>query len=177
VRAVAVIAAGTVALALAGASTAVAAPETVSRAEVRWRLGDRLDGRLARSCIRPQVTSRSGGGYANATYAQNGPATGTVDLTARTGSAVLTKGTLRFAKTRRAARGTRSLPLGRLGVQLTGRGGYLVSRTGGRVQRIASIPRMTLTSGPMVQRGATVPSTFRLTLGGTARARAARAAG
>jgi hypothetical protein len=61
VRGLAVIAASTVALALVGASTAVAAPETVSRAEVRWRLGDRLDGRLARSCIRPQVTSRSGG--------------------------------------------------------------------------------------------------------------------
>jgi hypothetical protein len=176
VRGLAVIAASTVALALVGASTAVAAPETVSRAEVRWRLGDRLDGRLARSCIRPQVTSRSGGAYTNATYAQNGPATGTVDLGARTGDAVLDRGTLRFAKTRRAARGTRSLPLGRLGVQLTGQGGYLVSTTGGRVERIASIPRMTLTSGPIVQRGVTVPSTFRLTLGGTARALAPLAA-
>ena len=139
VRGLAVIAAGTVALALVGASTAVAAPETVNRAEVRWRLGDRLDDRLARSCIRPQVTSRSGGGYTDATYTQNGPATGTVDATSRTGGAVLSQGTMRFAKTRRAARGTRSLPLGQLGVQLTGQGGYLVSRTGGRVQRIASI--------------------------------------
>ena len=170
VRGLALIAAGAVALALVGASTAVAAPETVNRAEVRWRLGDRLDDRLARSCIRPQVTSRSGGGYTNATYTQNGPATGTIDATSRTGGAVLSQGTLRFAKTRRAARGTRSLPLGQLGVQLTGQGGYLVSRTGGRVQRIASIPRVTLTSGPVVQRGARVPSTFRLTLGGTARA-------
>ena len=175
-RGLALIAAGAVALALVGASTAVAAPETVNRAEVRWRLGDRLDDRLARSCIRPQVTSRSGGGYTDATYTQNGPATGTVDATSRTGGAVLSQGTLRFAKTRRAARGTRSLPLGQLGVQLAGQGGYLVSRTGGRVQRIASIPRMTLTSGPVVQRGARVPSTFRLTLGGTARALAPLAA-
>ena len=55
------------------------------------------------------MTSRSGG-YTDATYTQNGPATGTIDATSRTGGAVLSQGTLRFAKTRRAARGTRSLP-------------------------------------------------------------------
>ena len=77
---------------------------------MRWRLGDRLDERLARSCIRPRCVG--GGSYTDATYTQNGPATGTVDATARTGGAVLTRGTLRFAKTRRAARGTRSLTLG-----------------------------------------------------------------
>ena len=147
---------------------AVAAPEQLQRAEVRWSLGQRLGDRLARSCIRPRATG--GSRYAGNAYTHNGAATGTVDAAARSGAATLSGGSLQFRRTRRATGATRTLRLQRLGVQLTGRGGYLVATTGGRVRRIASIARLALSSGPLVLRGRSVPSTFRLTLTGTARA-------
>ncbi|MEA2180488.1 MAG: hypothetical protein QOG77_3785, partial [Solirubrobacteraceae bacterium] len=115
----------------------------------------RLDGRLERSCVRPRFAPGPAG------------ATGTVDAVARTGGVTLTQGTSRFAKTRRAARGVRSLSLGHLGVQLSGQGGFLVGDDG---ERIARIPRLTLTSGPLVARGRATPNTFRLTLSGEATA-------
>jgi hypothetical protein len=134
---------------------AAAAPETVTRAEVRWTLPERLDGRLQRSCMRPRLTSGPAG------------ATGTVDAVARAGGVRLTQGTSRFLKTRRAARGVRSLSLGHLGVQLSGQGGFLVGDDG---RRIARIPRLALSRGPLVARGRAVPNTFRLTLSGAATA-------
>ncbi len=150
-----------------GVPPAQAAPEQVTRAEVRWDLGERLDARLERSCVRPRAT---GGRYTDATWSRNGAATGTVDAEARTAGVTLGAGTLRFAKTRRAARSVRSLTLGRLGVELSGEGGYLVARVGGRTQRVASIGRPTHGSGPLVQRGRATPNTFRHTLSATARA-------
>jgi hypothetical protein len=95
------------------AAPAMAAPEQVQRAEVRWNLGDRLDGRLARSCIRPRGD-----------FSQTGAATGTVDVVARSGAATLSRGELQFRRTRRASRGTRTLRLQRLGVELSGQGGF-----------------------------------------------------
>jgi hypothetical protein len=140
VRLLGALLAATVLAALA-AGPAGAAPEQVSRAEIRWRLGDRLDTRLTRSCIRPRARSRSGGGYTGGAYSHNGNATGTVDAAARTGGATLSSGTLRFAKTRRAARGFRSVSLGHLGVQLEGQGGYLTAQVGGRTVRVARMAR------------------------------------
>ena len=151
-----------------GAPPAMAAPEQVQRAEVRWSLGGIAD-RLARSCVRPRATG--GGRYASGTYAHTGAATGTVvDAVARTGGATLAGGVLQFRRTRRATRATRTLRLERLGVELAGQGGFLVARTAGRVRRIASIARLRLSSGALVLRGRSVPNTFRLTLTGAARA-------